>query len=305
MTTNNNKKVVVKLFHGLGNQMLQYAYALYLAEYNKADLYVDSFLLENNLMGKRATKRDLAIEKCFDLDLRKVFPRLGKMSRLLPNFMWVFYHKLRLKRFKQRHKLVLCSQNIDLAPQVYLNLVGNFYVEGMWYSEQFFESIKLLIKEKFNFKTPLGQKNEAVLNLIKQSDSVAIHVRRGDYMSANNKAIYDICSVKYYAAAVNEILKTVVNPTFFIFSDDIVWAKNNLPLGDFKTHYIDWNVAEESYQDMRLMIDCQHVITANSTFSWWAGWLNPNPNKIVIAPQEWYDGYPSATLPRGWIGLYF
>ena len=93
-------------------------------------------------------------------------------------------------------------------------------------------------------------------------------------------------------------------PEFYIFSDDITWARENLKIG-FPCVYIDHNQGLENYNDMRLMSLCKHHIIANSSFSWWGAWLNPNPGKIVIAPKKWFANEIKSDdlIPANWIAL--
>jgi hypothetical protein len=123
---------------------------------------------------------------------------------------------------------------------------------------------------------------------IGNTNAVSLHVRRGDYVhNSTNAATYEVCSLDYYRASIRHMAERIQQPKFFIFSDDIAWVKNNLKI-DFPHHYVDCNHGEESYNDMRLMSLCQHHIIANSSFSWWGAWLNPNREKIVIAPKNWF-----------------
>ena len=96
-----------------------------------------------------------------------------------------------------------------------------------------------------------------------------------------------MCSLEYYQNAIEEVVSKVENPTFFVFSDDIAWAEQNLKIA-YPIIFVGHNDADKNYEDLRLMSECQHNIIANSSFSWWGAWLNQNPSKIVIAPQSWF-----------------
>ena len=118
--------------------------------------------------------------------------------------------------------------------------------------------------------------------------AVSLHVRRGDYVSdPKTKAILGVCSLDYYRAAIAHIAERIESPAFFVFSDDIAWAKANLEI-PFPCEYVDHNQGQQSYNDMHLMSLCKHHIIANSSFSWWGAWLNPRKDKIVIAPENWF-----------------
>ena len=124
---------------------------------------------------------------------------------------------------------------------------------------------------------------------IQKSKSVSLHIRRGDYIS--NKTYYanhGICNLSYYNKAVDYLRKKLGNDIkIFAFSDDPNWVYENLKL-PVEIIFINNNSSEKSYEDLRLMVNCDHNIIANSSFSWWGAWLNQNPDKIVISPQKWF-----------------
>jgi hypothetical protein len=109
-----------------------------------------------------------------------------------------------------------------------------------------------------------------------------------------------VCTPAYYAAAVSRMLQLLPEtPHFFVFSDDIDWVKTNIPVP--QATYIEGNMGVDAYIDMQLMSLCRHHIIANSSFSWWGAWLNPDPEKIVIAPSEWFIGRSRPdVVPDNW-----
>jgi hypothetical protein len=110
--------------------------------------------------------------------------------------------------------------------------------------------------------------------------------------------------MNYYCTAIQYVSERVEQPHFYVFSDDMAWAKENLKL-EFPCHYMEHNKGAESYNDMRLMSLCRHHIIANSSFSWWGAWLNPGTSKIVIAPKNWFakPADVSDLYPAGWVTL--
>ena len=181
----------------------------------------------------------------------------------------------------------------------------NAYLMGYWQSEKYFQFIEAIIRADFVFKQAMSNSNQLIANQIEQSNAVSLHVRRGDY--ANNPltaATHGLCSMDYYMQAIQHIGECVYEPNFFIFSDDIVWVKENLKI-NFPCFYVDGNYGEESYNDMRLMSLCKHHIIANSSFSWWGAWLNQYAGKIVIAPNKWFahDTDVKDLLPESWVKL--
>jgi hypothetical protein len=166
---------------------------------------------------------------------------------------------------------------------------GQLYLDGYWQSERYFVAAAEAIRRDFSFKTPPTAENQKLLDRIKATQAVSLHVRRGDFAhNQNTNAIHGVCSPAYYAQAVETIAKSVRNPLFFVFSDEIDWVKE----AGFVTHpavFVSHNQAANSWEDLRLMSQCRHHIIANSTFSWWGAWLNPDPAKIVIAPRHWFN----------------
>jgi len=107
--------------------------------------------------------------------------------------------------------------------------------------------------------------------------------------------------IEYYLDAMALVNERVSDPHYFIFSDDIEWARENIK--ESRTMFIDWNTGPNSFVDMQLMSLCRHNIIANSSFSWWSAWLNRNPSKLVIAPGQWMPGMKDDgdVLPETWI----
>lgn len=170
------------------------------------------------------------------------------------------------------------------------------YYNGYWCNERYFSDIKDEIRKVFSFKRHLNEYNQNVKNIIENSNSVSIHVRRGNYLLFDEYK--NICERPYYANAIKYIKNHVENPHFFVFSNDMQWCKDNL--GDLLDNYtfVDNNDPQNNYVDMQLMACCKHSIIAHSTFSWWGAWLNQNLNKIVIAPSTWNNNYKDTGKPQ-------
>ena len=181
-----------------------------------------------------------------------------------------------------------------------------FNQEGLYQSEEYFNNIKDVIKKEFTLKNPLG--NEAGASEKEMNNSlfpISLHIRRGDYVK--NKIVREILGtlpLEYYKQAINFVTKNIKNPTFFIFSDDIEWAKENLKTS-LPTVFVSKQGIKD-YEELILMSKCKHNIIANSSFSWWGAWLNQNSDKIVIAPKQWFVDKTvdeANILPEGWVAL--
>lgn len=184
-----------------------------------------------------------------------------------------------------------------------MTLGSDVYLDGYWQSEKYFKKIESTIRADFSFTLPQGEKDKEVSNLISKSNSVSIHIRRADYVTdANANKTLGTCSIEYYAKAVDLLAQKVTDPHFFVFSDDHEWVKQHITI-NYPAVYVDHNNADTNFQDMRLMASCKHNIIANSSFSWWGAWLNGNPDKIVIAPKQWFadtSKNDSDLIPSTW-----
>jgi hypothetical protein len=181
----------------------------------------------------------------------------------------------------------------------------NAYLAGYWQSERYFFDCAQTIRDDFTFRLPITNQNTALVDQIKKSNAVSLHVRRGDYVnSPSTYAHHGVCSSAYYHSAIGHILNRVGPAVLYIFSDDPQWVRENLKVSA-PCIYVDHNRGPSSYVDMQLMSLCNHHIIANSSFSWWGAWLNPNVGKIVVAPKNWF-ARPVLTqdlLPSDWVCL--
>jgi hypothetical protein len=185
-----------------------------------------------------------------------------------------------------------------------ISLKGNVFLKGYWQSYRYFQAYQNQIKKDFEFLNLPNKTNQALLKKIHTTESVAVHVRRGDYAnhSATN-AYHGLTPKSYYQQAYKLIAKKITHPTFYFFSDDPEWVRNHLQI-KAKAYYIGHN-QECPHEDLRLMSACKHQIIANSSFSWWGAWLNQNPRKIVINPKKWNNVIRSTAdlIPKSWIKL--
>lgn len=180
------------------------------------------------------------------------------------------------------------------------------YLQGYWQSERYFLKHKGTIRSDFTFRQPPSGQNAELSRTILNSVAVSIHVRRGDYVSnAKTFAKHGTCTPEYYFKAIEIVRQRVPEARFFAFSDDPQWVAEVLAPRYPGLVLVDHNQAEDSYNDMRLMSLCWHHIIANSSFSWWGGWLNPDPGKIVIAPRNWFANGKDSTdlIPETYIRL--
>jgi hypothetical protein len=291
--------IISHIIGGLGNQMFQYATGRAMALRHHQSLLLDiSGFADYGLHQGFELKRvfDCSAEIASEHDLRKIlgwqhspFARRALIRPRLAMF--------RCREFVVEPHFQYWAGLDDVAPESYL--------VGYWQSEKYFSGVAAQIRHDFTFRLPLNNLNAAVAEQISSVRAVSLHVRRGDYVNnPNTTATHGLCSLDYYWDAVRYISEQVSHPHFFVFSDDIVWVKENLNI-DFPCQYVNHNQGAESYNDMRLMSMCQHHIIANSSFSWWGAWLNPKANKVVVAPQRWFANQSDVRdlLPKSWVSL--
>ena len=260
---------------GLGNQMFEYATAKALALKLDKELNLDLYALQKKTKG---IKRDFELD-IFDIDLK--ISSSWKTKLLVKLFPFVEQNRTFFGKTFNYFR--------DYSAIVYLpkfqELEGNVILHGHFQNEKYFKQYETVIRKEFTFKHPLKGQNLQIAKQMEKSNSVAIHIRRGDYVTDSNFAL---CTKEYYQEAMDRIKREVENPVFFIFSQDFDWINENLTFDKEEVHFIDWNKGKDSYIDMQLMSLCKHNIIANSSFSWWAAWLNKNPEKRIFAPARWF-----------------
>lgn len=290
------EKIIYSCVHGgLGNQMFQYAIGLSVSLKNKVKFEVDLQKMKNydlrdfslNKFNISASVCDENISKKFKSNKYKEFIEMA-MNR----FGWYFGGK-----FYEKNEFYYDNS---------VFFIDKVYFKGYWQSFKYFEQIRNVILEEFSLKNDLSNENSNTLEKIKsKKESVALHIRRGDYISnSKNNKLYNVVGLDYYKKAIEIVNKKIKKPVFFIFSDDIDWVAENLKISG-EVFYASSKKINMPEEELILMSKCEHNIIANSTFSWWGAWLNQNPNKNVIAPKRWMSTieYLDDLYPKNWIRL--
>lgn len=268
--------IMIQLMGGLGNQMFQYA------------LY-----RQLQAMGKKVTIEDMT-----------GYEAAGVRQKQLSVF-GIHYEKASREEF-----VALTDAYMDTVSRVRRKLFGrktfaymekqfNFdnhvfkleqaYLEGCWQSEKYFKGVEGQLRKDFCFPTPMPEHCLGYRDGICNTESVSIHIRRGDYLQAEQNRMYGgICTQDYYDRAVEYMKSHFPGCSFYVFSNDPDWAGAHYTGKAFTI--VTGNGEDAGYLDMQLMSLCKHNIIANSSFSWWAAWLNANPQKVVLAPDQWLNG---------------
>lgn len=258
---------------GLGNQMFQYAFGVRLGDNVVYDLSWFNEIKGNN----KITQRE------YELDFWDINPNL--INKPKKKILGIF----KVKKIIEKPENIYNEKLLKIKNGVF---EGNFQVA------KYYDPVREQLLKDFVPKNKPDSKNKKMLNLINSVNAVSIHIRRGDYIKLQH--VYYFCDLNYYERSIDFISKNTKNPYFFVFSDDIKWARDNLKI-KHPCEFIDFNCGRDSAWDMWLMANCKHNIIANSSFSWWGAWLNKNPEKIVIAPKRWFtNNTPTDIIPTEW-----
>jgi hypothetical protein len=304
--------VIVELSGGLGNQMFQYAAGRNLAIKNKVPLKLYTHKLKLNWQRSYALKP-------FNIEEN-------------------FISRAEIKELIKKNKCTVFTEQSGGFNKELISITDTILLKGYWQADRYFKDIELILRNEFTFKYAARNKNKKLGEEISNTEAIAVHIRRGDFVTVNRaKERYGgVCDLTYYKNSISFIKEIIDNPKFFIFSDDPKWAKENLK-PDAPVVYVEHNSTRKhfklennfyfrnsliliknffpnkSFEDMRLMILCKHFIIANSSFSWWAAWLGNHPNKIVCAPSRWINPAPDKIetaskeytdlIPETWIKI--
>lgn len=271
--------VFAELTSGLGNQLFQYAAARAVAIKQGERLVLDNrFFFHNKYRSPKL-----------------IYFKTGAFMTL-PSVRWGYCILEKILTIRKRSVFNVNEEKwwefqsiSDIANDSQIRLKGG------WCSLCYFESYSSIIKKEISIKKRYSKRIVELKNKIKKNNSVAIHIRKGDYIDSSDAAeIFFNLDIDYYAKAVKYIKDKVNDPVFYIFSNDTEWVAKNFhpmfsePFEDISSLYL-----LEDYEEFELMRSCKNQIIANSTFSWWAAFLNDYDKKIIIQPKQWFK-YPPA-----------
>ena len=269
---------------GMGNQMFQYALGRNLSLKHNVPLKFDLSFLKNRNMGS-------FVYRDYDLDLFNVVSdfNINTESQIFVASEPHFHYSFDLVKSIDR----LLNNNVSIL------------LDGYWQSPLYFSDFENQIKQDFIFIDKIEDSSEYIkemLNKINYTNSILVNIRRTDYL---NTSFHGVMKMDYINNAKSVIESKVENPHYFIFSDDIDWCKENIK-------FENMTIVDHSYKGdrfgyyLQLMLNCKHFIIPNSTFAWWAAWLNNSPDKIVITPKQWFTDNNINTndiIPSDWIRI--
>lgn len=279
---------------GLGNQLFQYATADALAKRHQVELKLDLSFLKTDSQGQH-TQRD------FELNAFRISAEIASDQEVRqytqPNRVQTILSKIGLRK-----KSLVKEKSFEFAPES-KGWPSDCYLDGFWQSEKYFRENRKEILAKVSLKHHLPDECQAFAELIKNTVSVSLHIRRGDYAKLTSANLFHgLLPISYYIKALDYLNSKLQNYTVFVFSDDLEWARANLKLQQ-PTVYVDYQTQNKTASDLMLMSWCKHNVIANSSYSWWGAWLNQHEGKQVVAPSPWFrknDINTKDLLPDNW-----
>jgi hypothetical protein len=282
--------IAVRLIGGLGNQMFQYAAGQSLAARLGTNLVLDTRDFEHYTLYEYGLhKFSISAPVASPGDLARWPSWIRRGSR----FLWRI--GIHTRWYQESHF------HYDAEWE---SIIDGTIIDGYFQSERYFAGIFESLRREFVPVASLSYHNAHYADLARACESVAIHVRRGDYVTnLNTLKVHGLCSPAYFEASIAYMRERLDNPRFFVFSNDMEWVRENLKLGDDAV-FVTGN-GKNPEIDIYLMTQCNHHIIANSSFSWWGAWLNPSNSKIVIAPEQWFVKTvdTSDLIPPQWIRI--
>lgn len=289
-------RIIVRLIGGLGNQMFQYAAGRALADRLGLALQLDTsgfehYGLRRYELDRFAIRAEPATRA--GLEVFGVVPRAPTLLNRIAGRLGL-----------RRSGAVFREASFAYDPR-FESITDAVYLDGYWQSERYFAGIAAALREDFRLRAAPDAGNVNMAAAIDaEASAVSLHVRRGDYVSDPHTAQYHgVCSLDYYRRAVEAVLDRVPDAHFYVFSDDPDWVAANLEVGRPLT-LMRINDGNSGMYDLDLMRRCRHHVIANSSFSWWGAWLNPAPDKLVVAPARWFAAADHDTrdlLPAAWM----
>jgi hypothetical protein len=292
--------IIAQLQGGLGNQLFQYASARAIAEQHQRPLLLDQSWFTQAFDGVTPREQLLGLlhTKGVLISYLEPLARPKRLRRLAQQY-WPVNPYIYWERAPYRF-----DPGLVKAPAFSKQ---NLYLMGYWQSYRYFESIKGLLQAEVEPLAPLNAHYLTYLQSIQLGHAAMVHVRRGDYVNVASAAkVHGFVGLDYYEAGMRLLLERDPQTQFFVFSDDLVWAKDSLPYPERTTWVESLDQSDAVVQELHLMTHCQNHLIANSSLSWWAAWLASHPNQMVICPSRWTTDTRMTwddLLPPAWIRI--
>lgn len=276
--------IIAHLSGGFGNQLYSYACGYALAKRKGDKFAIDTAIQDADwfFRNPEIMKLNIKYDKRITYPIKRDIISRAFWNKIIYKMNIGFTTKELLEsKFPNQHEKLYNMLN---------QANGNIYIKGNWGNEIYFRDCKDEIIKMFSLKKGFSENAATIYNAIKKKNTVSIHIRRGDYVRIG-------CAIKpeYYIDAMNHIAERISNPEFFCFSEDIKWAQNEFKELPYKIVYPEYESEDKDVEDFFLISSANHVICSNSSYSWWASYLNNNADKIVIMPYKkdsiWGDDF--------------
>ena len=277
--------IEVNIVGQLGNQLFEYACARQLQEKYGGKIYLNTYEMRQNTPNFRLALLDFNLNENVEVLSERPLKEANADNysvKILRKFFPDLYFNMMAKKGVFVWKSARIYKPLPLLNE---KLQKRIVLNGYWQSEKYFSDVAEILRMELTPKEPLQPQNEELYNKIKNTNSVCVTIRRGDFMNEKNKGTFYICDNTYFRNALAYIKKCLPDCTFFGFSDDIDWVKNNM---EFPGEVYYESGVDPVWEKLRLMSACKHFVLSNSSFSWWAQYLSNEKKKIVVAPDIWY-----------------
>lgn len=301
--------VYLEIRERIGNQLFQYAFARKMAIKFNDELAINfDQVIGRNLADQGWVNKleDYALYPYKDYQLsqysfyQKAIIKFLKRKFSKMNDMEINRYLLRIQNMLNRLGIFFLFDGFYDFKEPF-GFVKDKILIGYFESSKYFSDVDSVIRQELVPKYNIVKENALLYELMDNTESVCVSIRRGDFLSEREINNIYICDEKYFYDAVEKIQQMLKDIVFFVFSDDIEWVKENMQFPG--TVYYETG-KDPTWEKLRMMSHCKHFIISNSTFSWWAQHLSQNPNKIVIAPEIWRkDGRTVDIYEDDWIRI--
>ena len=292
--------VIVRFKGGMGNQMFQYAFGRQLAHQLGETLTFDP----TNLLFRNAPPE--FVYRNYDLDVfqPEVTTFLAPPALLAPVYNLKIARLSGLvNRVVRGGKSVVKEPHFHFSPETLKEARAGVIYDGWWQSQKYFADVEARVRRDFRFSRPIIPASQALLRRVEATNAICLNVRRTDFLKVDT---LNATNLEYFLRGARYLEERVDKPHFFVFSDDIEWCREHIELGH-PTEFVGHEHKGFKFGNyMQLMTRCKHYLIPNSSFAWWAAWLNTGADKIVVAPKNWFTDPAIDTsdlVPGGWVRL--
>lgn len=279
--------IIIKLWGGIGNQLFQYVFGQYLRFKNNQDVrYDDNAYYSVDKLRKRELD---VIDSSIKYDKSCIFSKYRGLKNRILRYLY---------QMNPRNHYI--SEQDKLPSHLIKDRV--YFFQGYWQNYIYY---KWIIDNVPDFKIELESfPDELSLfrkTIVSETDSVSLHIRRGDYFLPHNIKVYGVCNSRYYQEAIDYIKRKLKSARFFVFTDDVQWVQKNICLDGNTVIIPNYNISQFAY--IELMSLCHHHIISNSSFSWWGAVLNERRDSYVICPNRWTNTSNKTIALDKWIKI--